>query len=90
MNEPVLPDIDVAGADNGDIDADLEATDVLLHDSLAQLFRPPADLETRTQRHVATSLMSRSFLGTASDLLTVGFHTLRLLLSPNDEEVHTS
>lgn len=70
---------------DGDVDADLEselaATDNVLHRSLAQLLAPPADLESRTQDHVANSLMSRSLLGTGADLLTVGWQTLRLMWS---------
>ena len=85
---PARLDASGAAGGGGDIDADLEATDVLLHDSLAQLFRLPADLETRTQRHVATSLMSRSFLGTAWNCYTVTSRR-SLLLSPNDDEVKT-
>jgi len=75
---------DAAGSD-AELDAELERTDDLLQRSLAQLLAPPADLEARTQNQVATSLMSRSLLGTGADLLTVGWQTVRFLFSQQDD-----
>lgn len=65
--------------DETDLDAELAATELLLGDSLAQLLAPPADLETRTRRDAASTLMGRSLLGVGTDLLTVGWQTLRFL-----------
>lgn len=72
---------DETTTENGTIDAELAATDDVLQRSLAQLLAPPADLEARTEDHVANSLMSRSLLGTGADLLTVGWQTLRLMFT---------
>lgn len=71
---------------DADLESELAATDNVLHRSLAQLLAPPADLESRTQDHVANSLMSRSLLGTGADLLTVGWQTLRLMWSEPEPE----
>ena len=71
MNDALPPD---------ELDAELAETDDVLAQSLAQLLRSPADLETRTQSRVTSSLMNRSLLGTGSDLLTVGWQTVRFLL----------
>lgn len=68
---------------NDDLDAELAETDDLLSQSLAQLLRSPADLESRTQSRVTSSLMHRSLLGTGSDLLTVGWQTVRFLFGPD-------
>ena len=50
-----------------------------LADSLAQLMQIPADLEARTSVSVAGSIRERSVLGTATDLLAVGWQTLGIL-----------
>jgi len=68
-------------ASGDDLDVELAATDPGLASSLAQLLAAPADLERRTQTQVTDSLLQRSFLGTASDVLTVGWRTIRFLVS---------
>lgn len=65
--------------DLDEVDHELAATDHLFTASLAHILAPPADLEQRTNITIAESLLSRSALGTAADLLTVGWHTLRFL-----------
>jgi len=89
----MIDDLDLpphSGDDPGDValDRELAETDDLLHGSLAQLLSAPADLGAKTQTRAASHLMSRSLLGTGADLLTVGWHTLRLLFAdgePDDE-----
>lgn len=71
--------------DLDDVDNELAATDHLFTDSLAHILAPPADLEQRTNVTIAQSLLNRSALGTAADLLTVGWHTVRLLARTHPE-----
>ncbi len=79
-----------ASASDLALDAELAATDDLLGGSLAQLLRPPADLEARTQQRAASDLMNRSLVGTSAGLLAVGWETLRFLAGRPDPEEGSS
>lgn len=72
--------------DDDTLDGMLASTDDVLRSSLAQILAPPADLETRVGSGAAAGLMSRSLVGTAGDLLTVGWRTVRFLIVDPDEE----
>ena len=65
------------------LDAALAATDGSLAGSLAHILQPPADLQRRTTSSVQEGLLARSTVDTAVGVLAVGFHTLRLLFTPN-------
>lgn len=69
-----------------ELDGLLAAGEDDLRASLAQILAPPADFETRVAPGAAAGLMNRSIVGTAGDLLLVGWQTLRfLVLDPPDE-----
>lgn len=72
-----------------DLELELAATEHVVPRSLAQLLGAPADLESRTQARVTTTLLGRSRLGTGADLLTVGWQAMRLMFTDpeTDEEV---
>ncbi|MFN8051195.1 MAG: hypothetical protein U0Q22_07170 [Acidimicrobiales bacterium] len=80
------PDHELGPELSPELEAELAATDAGLQESLAQLLRSPADLETRTRHQVSSSLISRSLLGTCSELLTVGWETMRFLVTEPTEE----
>ena len=65
------------------LDAELAASESALDDtfrsSLAQLLSAPEGLASRTAEGVNDALLNRSTLATAVDLVTVGWHTIRLL-----------
>jgi hypothetical protein len=66
------------------LDVELAESERLLDDegvrsSLLELLSAPEGLASRTTAHVGDALLTRSTLATAVDLVTVGWHTLRLL-----------
>ena len=65
------------------LDAELAESEELLDDgfrsTLGQLLSTPEGLASRTTEQVGDALLTRSTLATAVDLLTVGWHTFRLL-----------
>lgn len=72
-------DDSVGAPPDADLDAELRATDGLFAAAFAQLGDLPADLEQRARLGASATLMDRSLLGIAVDLMTVGVDTLRLL-----------
>jgi len=48
---------------------------------LANVLAAPDDLATRTAEKVRVALLTRSVVAAGTDLIGVGWHTLRLLLS---------
>lgn len=78
--------LDDEALDDEALDGMLAAGDGALRSSLAQILAPPADLETRIGTGAAAGLMNRSLVGTAGDLLMVGWHTVRFLFTdaPHD------
>jgi len=78
------------------LDAELAESEELLDASfrstLGQLLSTPEGLARRTTEQVGDTLLTRSTLATAVDLLTVGWHTFRLLagdpLSDPSQELH--
>ena len=56
-----------------------------LRKALAQLTEVPADLGTRTASSVVEQLTEQSFLGALSDLCSVGWLTIGVLVGPSDQ-----
>ncbi len=50
-------------------------------DQLADLFAAPDDLAARTAERVRVALLTRSVVAAGTDLIGIGWHTLRLLVS---------
>ena len=71
---------------DAELERELAATDDLLVLPMAHLAGPPADLGARTQTRAAEALMRRSVLGTAADLLGVGWQTMRILFGEDEHE----
>jgi hypothetical protein len=76
------------------LDAELAESERLLDDegvrsSLVELLSAPEGLATRTAAQVGDALLTRSTLAAAVDLVTVGWHTFRLLAGDpaRDQEV---
>ncbi len=79
-NEPdVEPDVEPDAEFDVDLDAELHATDGLFAAAFAHLGDLPADLEQRARRGASATMMDRSLIGIAVDLMSVGVDTLRLL-----------
>lgn len=55
-----------------------------LKESLAQLTAVPADLGSRTSTSVIERLTEQSLLGAMSDLCTIGWQTIGVLVGPPD------
>jgi hypothetical protein len=74
-----LDDMDL----DDEFEAELAASESELDDgfrtSLALLLSAPEGLATRTTEGVGDTLLNRSTLAAAVDLVTVGWHTIRLL-----------
>jgi hypothetical protein len=75
-------DLDDLGLDD-ELDAQLAASESGLDDgfraSLTLLLSAPEGLASRTTESVGDALLNRSTLAAAVDLVTVGWHTIRLL-----------
>ena len=63
------------------LDDALAATDTRWGADLAILLAAPEDLTTRCAEDVRAALLTRSVVATSTDLLSVGWQTIRLLLS---------
>jgi hypothetical protein len=63
------------------LDRELARTDHVWSSALADLLIVPDDLVERTTEDVRMALLDRSTLAAASDLLSVGWHTARLLFT---------
>lgn len=61
------------------LEAELAAGDLLFRDSLADLFSAPPGLVDRTREEVAAALLGRSTALAGVELLSTGWHTVRLL-----------
>ena len=85
MNPDLNPDQAQLDAD---LDRELDEVDprhtASLASSLAQLLEIPADLGHRTHASVSEGLLERSLLGTFADLATIGWHTVAVLVAPDD------
>ena len=71
-----------------DLDLELDQVDpefiANLSEALAQLTAVPADLGSRTASSVVEQLTDQSFLGALSDLCSVGWLTIGVLVGPSD------
>jgi len=83
---------------NDDLDAlSAEALDDALAESdrrwgadLSAILRVPEDLTDRCAEEVRGALLARSVVATGTDLLSVGWRTVRLLLASDPEPATTS
>ena len=67
------------------LDEALAATDARWGADLAILLAAPEDLTARCAEDVRAALLTRSVVATGTDLLSVGWQTIRLLLSSDPE-----
>jgi hypothetical protein len=85
MTEPEVlalqGDVDALSADA--LDRALAAGDRRWSEQLAAILAPPTDLAERCTEEVRAALLAKSVASTGADLLAVGWHTCRLLLSPD-------
>jgi hypothetical protein len=79
---------DLDAASEAHLDAELDESEQMLRaqigGGLAELLSAPADLASRTAAGVGDALLTRSTLGAALDLLSVGWHTVRYLAGDPD------
>lgn len=68
------------------LDRALAQTDHLWSSSLAALLSAPDDLAARTADEVRQTLLDRSTIVAAGDLVAVGWHTLRILFAESERE----
>ncbi len=81
-------DLDALSAEA--LDDALAATERRWGADLAAILRVPDDLTDRCAEEVRTALLARSVLSTGTDLLSVGWRTVRLLLAADPPPVVTS
>jgi len=68
------------------LDRALAQTDHLWSSSLADLLSVPDDLAERTAEEVRQTLLDRSTIVAAGDLVAVGWHTLRILFANSERD----
>lgn len=66
-----------------ELEAELDASDLLYADALKDLFRAPADLLDRTRTDVASALLDRSTALAGVDLLGTGWRVARVIFGPS-------
>ena len=81
-----MNDDDLTALTDDALDRELELTEHVLSSGLTDLLTIPDRLNERTNDEVRSALLDRSTVAAAADLLSVGWHTVRLIFSNEPPE----